>query len=407
MYLGDVAPYLAVARRAAEAGHDAVVIAPEGFRDVVAGEPFEFRPYALDASPAAMHADPVHERLMRHPFRNAPRLGGYWMEIGFTRDPEAGLASLRHELRDADVVVTHPTFGSASIPVARSLGIPVVVGHLFPMMFPTGEWTPPIYTRAPNLSRPINRLAWWGLRRGSGAAMGDAVVNRVRAQLGQPPIVGAAGFTWLDADRTVHLSSRHYYGRTAADWPAAVEGGFALWEPPGELEPELLAFLESGPPPVLVTLGTSAATNAASAFRSMADGLDRLGHRSVLLTGRSVDVGDLGDRPGVVPFAPMTKVLPHCSVAVVSGALGGMAAAMAAGVPIVVTPQLFDQFWNGRRVEELGLGRLARRVRDVPRLVAEVAANSACQARATAFAGLIAGEDGPGTVLAAVDDLLR
>src|SRR4051812_32135428 len=117
VYLGDVAPYFAVARTLHDRGHDVTMVAPEGFRSLVEAEPFRFHPYALDCSPAAMHADPEHERLMQHPFRNATRLGAYWMGRAFTDDPAAAVASLDAAIREADVLVTHPTFGSASIPV--------------------------------------------------------------------------------------------------------------------------------------------------------------------------------------------------------------------------------------------------------------------------------------------------
>lgn len=407
VYLGDVAPYLAIARRAVEEGHEAIVIAPEGFRSTVAGEPFEFHPYALDCSPASMHADAEHERLMRHPFRNMAQLGAYWLDRAFTADPDAAVASIRAGLEGADVLVTHPTFASASLPVARSMGIPVVVGQLFPMMIPTSEWTPPLGSRSPRLPAPLNRASWYALRRLSGRSMGDDVINAVRAAHGLPSMHGTAGFSWMDADRTVVLASPHYYGRHAADWPPVTWGGFAIWEAPGAIGDDLRHHLDDDPPPVLVTLGTSAATGAADDFHTMIDGLDDLGHRSIALVGRSVAVGDLADRPGVVPFAPMTQVLPACSAAVVSGALGGMAAAMAAGVPVVVHPQLFDQVWNGRRVEELGLGVMARRTRDVPAAAVRVATDPTYRQRAKAFAARIQHEDGAAAVLTAAEELLH
>jgi UDP:flavonoid glycosyltransferase YjiC (YdhE family) len=408
VYLGDVAPFLAVGRRLAERGHDVVAVLPEGFRSTVAGEPFAFHPYALDCSPATMHADPEHERLMRHPFRNMNRLGGYWIDKAFADDVEGAEASLRAGFAGADVVVTHPTFGMASIPVARSMGIPVVAGQLFPMMIPTAAWTPPIGARNPRLPAPLSRAVWWVLRRGSGLAMGDRATNRLRRRLGQPAIHGAAGFTWLEADRTVILASRHYYGEGAADWPPHAWGGFAAWEgPPGqELDADLEAFLADGPPPVLVTLGTSAATGSADRFRLLRDGLAAVGHRSVLLVGSSVDVGALAGQPGVVPFAPMPLVLPHCSAAVVSGALGGMAAAMRAGVPMVIHPQLFDQVWNGRRVEQLGIGLMARKPSQVAGAVQRVLADPGYAARAAALAAALAEEDGADACADAVEALL-
>jgi rhamnosyltransferase subunit B len=325
VYLGDVAPFLAVGRRLAERGHDVVAVLPEGFRSVVEGEPFGFHPYALDCSPATMHADPVHDRLMRRPFRNATRLGAYWMGRAFTDDTAAAVASLRAGFEGADVVLSHPTFASAALPVARSMDIPLVAGQLFPMMIPTARWTPPLGSRSPRLPAPLPRAAWWVLRHASGRAMGDREVNAARARLGQPPVRGAAGFTWLDADRTVVLASRHYYGEGADDWPPVEWCGFAAWEgPPGQaLDPALGSFLDGGDPPVLVTLGTSAATGAGERFAAIRSELAAGGQRSVLLPGPTVDMGPLAGAPGVVPFAPMHLVLPRCSVAVVSGALGG------------------------------------------------------------------------------------
>src|SRR5687767_1518279 len=136
-YLGDVAPYIPVADRLAGRGHDVTFLAPEGYRSILEGQRFSYTPYPLDFSSRGMHADPRHERLMRHPYRNSAQLGRYWMGKGFADDPEAGQQSLVDAFDGADVVVTHPTFGSASIPVAKAMGIPVAVGHLFPMMIPT------------------------------------------------------------------------------------------------------------------------------------------------------------------------------------------------------------------------------------------------------------------------------
>ena len=147
MYLGDTAPFVPVARRLHEACHDVTFVAPEGFRSVRGPEPFDHAPYALDCSPVALDSDPVHTRLMRHSFLNASRLATLWMDRAFADDPVAATASLRNNLEGAEVVVTHPTMASVTLPVARSLGAAVVVGHLFPMMIPTTSWAPPLGSR--------------------------------------------------------------------------------------------------------------------------------------------------------------------------------------------------------------------------------------------------------------------
>ena len=114
MYLGDVAPFIPIARRLHEAGHDVTFVAPDGFASVLAQEPFQYAPYTLDASPASLDSDPVHTKLMRHPFINTTRLATLWMDRAFADDPEAATASLREGLSGADIVVTHPTMAAVT-----------------------------------------------------------------------------------------------------------------------------------------------------------------------------------------------------------------------------------------------------------------------------------------------------
>jgi UDP:flavonoid glycosyltransferase YjiC (YdhE family) len=91
---------------------------------------------------------------------------------------------------------------------------------------------------------------------------------------------------------------------------------------------------------------------------------------------------------------------------VVSGALGGVAAALTAGVPVVIHPQLFDQVWHGRRVEQLGVGIMARKVADVGTAVRRIVDDPAYTARATALAAEMKGEDGARALADAVESVL-
>jgi len=408
VYLGDVAPYIPVARRLCAAGHDVVFVAPEGFRSLLEPEPFEFRPYAMDCSPATMHADPVHTKLMRHPARNMSKLGQYWMDRSFTDDPDKALRSMQEGFDGADAVVTHPTMSVLSVPVAHSMGVPIVAGHLFPMMIPTDHWTPPLGSRSFRWPKPMNRAAWDVLRRLGARAFRDDAINEVRNQLGLAPIRCNGGWAWTEAEATVVLVSGHYYGKGAPDWPPVTWGGFSIWHGPEgqELTPELHAHVDAGDPPVLVMLGTSAASGAGAQFARIAADLDRHGLRSVLLVGDPANLAEVADRPGAVTFAPVTALLPRCQVAVVSGALGGVAAALTAGIPVVVHPQLFDQVWHGRRVEELGVGLMARRTSQVADAVRRISGDPAYAERAQALAARMAGEDGPAVMVHAVEGLL-
>jgi rhamnosyltransferase subunit B len=276
------------------------------------------------------------------------------------------------------------------------------------MMIPTAHWMPPFGPSSPNLGRPLNRASWTVLRQMTSFAFRDRKINAVRAQLGQSRLRGNAGWAWLEADRTVVLASRHYYGPGADDWPPVTWGGFSIWHGPDDqtLDPALDAHVDAGDPPVLVTLGTSAATDASEQFARIAGDLDAAGLRSVLLVGHEGNLARVADRPGAVTFAPITELLPRCRVAVVSGALGGLAAALTAGVPVVIHPQLFDQVWHGRRVEQLGVGVMARKSEDVGAAVERIVDDPSYTERARALAAAMAGEDGSRVLADAVESLL-
>jgi hypothetical protein len=54
-------------------------LTPAGFHDQLGDERFGLATYPLDCSARAMHSDPEHQRLMRHPVRNVARLARYWI----------------------------------------------------------------------------------------------------------------------------------------------------------------------------------------------------------------------------------------------------------------------------------------------------------------------------------------
>lgn len=407
MYLGDVAPFLAVARELGGRGHDVVGVFPEGFRPLAEGEPFEFHPYALDASPAALHADPEHQRIVQHPFRNVMAFGRLLMERGLFDDVEAALASLEDGFAGVDAVVTHPVFASAAVPVAEAMGIPVVCDHLFPMTIPTESWGPPAGRRSVPVRGRVARAVWAATEVGSDRVFAGTRVNEVRKRLGVAPRRGAATSAWTDADRTVLLASEHWFGRSPPDWPTLRWGGFTAWAPGGAaLDAEVLRYIDDGKPPILVTLGTSAASDAANRFRRLRDDLLAIGERPLLLTGTTVDLGALAEEPGVFRFAPIDLVASRCAAAVISGALGSLAAAARAGLPTVVHPQLFDQVWNAGQAERLGIGLHARSSGRVAGAVRRVLDDPDIGRRARELAQAMDGEDGAAACADVVESLI-
>jgi UDP:flavonoid glycosyltransferase YjiC (YdhE family) len=251
--------------------------------------------------------------------------------------------------------------------------------------------------------RVVNRVAWRAYDLFGKLAFPEAEINDLRRRCGMPTRNGAAVSAYLDAVETVLLTSPHY-APPADDWPAVTMAGFSIWDGPADstVPPEVDDYIDDGEPPVLVTLGTSAATDAGQRFARIRADLSQRGLRSIVLAGNDANAAAFAGEAGVVPFAPLTALLPRCRAAVVSGALGSVAAAVSAGVPIVVHPQLWDQFWHGRQVRTLGVGALARSVGQVADRVESVLEDHVVQA-ARDLADSIAPEDGVAVLAGAVE----
>jgi MGT family glycosyltransferase len=109
---------------------------------------------------------------------------------------------------------------------------------------------------------------------------------------------------------------------------------------------------------VYVSLGTL--FNAEETFyRQCFEAFRTLDAQIVLSVGRRVAIEALGPPPAnmlVFPHVPQLEVLQRASAFVAHGGMNSVGESLFYGVPMVVIPQMSEQFTVGRRVEELGAG---------------------------------------------------
>ncbi|MEY2472699.1 MAG: rhamnosyltransferase subunit [Actinomycetota bacterium] len=393
-YVGDIAPFIEPARRLAAAGHDVVVVAPAGYRALLAEEPFAFAPYPVgDLSTTAMHADPHHERLLRHPILNSPRLARYYINGYFSVDPEGVANGWRQLLDGAGAVVSAIAPAPVVVPIAKDLGVRSVVGTVVPMIIPTARRHSTFTPWPRNLGRVGNRLSWLYADFALHATYAGPALNRLRVECGLPKSLAPGAHGYRDADRLVALAPEAFAGPGFDDWPSLVWGGFSRWSPSGMTVPDDVEdFLNSGAPPIVVTLGSSAAGGAEARFATIAKAITDLGHRALIVTGteqlRAATQVAVGATSSVLcaAFVPLEPVVARSRAAVISGSLGSVGVALHAGKPTVVVPSLFDQGWNGRRIQQLGLGRRATTPRAVHAAIATVTTDRTYADRAAAMA---------------------
>jgi UDP:flavonoid glycosyltransferase YjiC (YdhE family) len=144
------------------------------------------------------------------------------------------------------------------------------------------------------------------------------------------------------------------------DWPQNLHlPGFVLYDASThfEIPADVEAFLAAGPPPVLFTPGSGAAT-LHEFFRESVQACRLAGVRAMLVTNFPEQVPkELPHEVRAFSYLPFGRILPRCSAMVYPGGIGTLAQTIQAGIPHLVVPHAHDQPDNAARVERLGLGK--------------------------------------------------
>lgn len=350
---GDLFPFLSVARALKARGARVTMLASGVFQDLILAEGVQFHALFGEQESLRMLEDPD----LWHPRRGFETI---WKLIApvLARIPDF-IAALP---ADEDcVVLTHPIGAPAcAIARARRPGLRVVTAYLAPSNMSTchdpmmlGELHIPTWM-------PMAVRRWLlGLVERKMINPGMLpILNRARAAAALAPVDNFWQHMQRSADASVALFPA-WYAPTQPDWPAPmVHAGFQLFDPNPQapLSPELRRFLDAGDAPIVFTPGTGY-LHGEHYFRSALAAVQKLGRRAVFLTKFPAQLPR--DLPGTVlwqEFVPLRALLPHAALLVYHGGIGTLAEALQAGVPQLVVPCSFDQFDNGRRVRELGLG---------------------------------------------------
>jgi len=271
------------------------------------------------------------------------------------------MEALLAEAPGHDVMVAHHFTFPAPV-VAELTDIPFATVSLAPGVVPSSYTLPGSnFGRAGRdfFSRQWNRFIWSAGQRIS-RSMVDPVVNQLRARHGLGPAYDVV-FEAHSRVLNLQLYSRHF-ATSPPDWSDEKKiAGFCFYDPPGGkgLTPETVDFLESGPSPVLFTLGSTAVQNPGSFYQSAVEVLESLGLRGILLIGaESNHPPNMPETILAVPYAPYGLLMPRVRAVAHQCGIGTLSHALRAGIPSLACPFAFDQPNNARRLETLGVAEV-------------------------------------------------
>jgi UDP:flavonoid glycosyltransferase YjiC (YdhE family) len=345
---GDVAPYTGLGYGLSRAGHEVTLVTHGRFAGLVEGSGVGFHPLPVDPRTE------LESARGRGLHRSASGVGKLLRVVEMARRLVGRMTDdLLAAARASDVLLLSASLAPLGHTIAEGLRLPSMGVFLQPLAS-TREFAPPVLGGG-SWGATGNRLAGHGVTLAVEQVFASAV-PALRTRLDLPP--RRSGTARRARERRLwpvqHGFSPQVVPRPR-DWRQGL-GVCGYWWPydgEPELPDDVRAFLDAGPPPVFVGLGSATVPDAGHLSGQVVAALRKAGLRGVIQRGwggLAADVDDMltiGEMPHSVLFPRMAAVVHHAGA-------GTTAAGLRAGVPSVPVPIQFDEgFWAARLV---GLG---------------------------------------------------
>lgn len=350
---GDVQPFVPLGKALQESGHRVRVATFGEFASMIKEPGLEFAEIRGDARQllnTAVEANLLTKRI--NPLRTIQAIRRSYGKLA---------KSLPHdiaELEDTDLILNQlpaHLFGGdlaehLGVPWAIVAVIPLVRTHYRPLIgFPTMLSRIPGYNL---LTYLLGEQLGWQLFR--------QAVDRLRTERWNLPSVPFLGpYETIYRRRTPFICgfSAHVVPRPL-DWGSNVHltGWWypddPRWQPPADLQ----RFIESGSRPVFIGFGSMPISNPSSVAALIVEAVQLSGQRAVLHSGWAELGGALPSEVFRIDYVPFSWLFPRMAAVVHHGGSGTSGIGFRSGIPSVIVPFGFDQFYWGARAAEMGVG---------------------------------------------------
>jgi sterol 3beta-glucosyltransferase len=353
---GDVMPYINLGKGLKAVGHQVRFVTFENFEPLVIAQDLDFHPIRGDVQSILTGAG---GQALAESGRNAFRMARSVSRLFGVMAEDIARDLSSPELWDTEVIVNQLPGGLYGYDLAEKLGVPMVLAAVMPLTptrhqpmlaFPSFLAPIPGYNVFTHLL--AYQLVWQGFR---------PVVSRWRMQtlgLSKAPLWGYSGLMEERRVPVLNGFSAHVVTRPP-DWGQHIHiTGYWFPDDEGWRPPEgLCEFIEAGPPPVFIGFGSMPMRNPKRTTAIVLDALKRSGQRAILHTGwGGIGLQELPDYAWKIGYVPYGWLFPRMAAVTHHGGSGTTASGLRAGVPSIIVPFLFDQFYWGKRISSLGVG---------------------------------------------------
>lgn len=334
---GEVRPLLALGVALREAGHDVVMCAPPNEEKWITG-------YGLKFYSAGCDIHSLMDNLkayMGHPVKMLKVVKETLQTIIADQ-----FRLMEEPSRGVDLIIGGgEPFAAPSF--AEKQQVPFVFVNLVTQFLPSSNY-PPTTIPWQNLPKPLNKLCWKAVNSLINLSL-VGKINENRRKMGLSRIKDVYAYMFDNMERCLIAISDILDPAPPYAFPCTQTG---LWHVPEinetELEPELTAFLESGPPPVYIGFGSMSDHNPQETIGIIEETIAQLGVRAIISKGWA-DFRKNRDSDNIymAGFLPHTKLFPKMAAVVHHGGPGTVYTAAWAGVPQVIVPHMLDHYYQG------------------------------------------------------------
>jgi UDP:flavonoid glycosyltransferase YjiC (YdhE family) len=348
---GDIQPYAALGYGLKSIGHQVRFITFENFASLVVENELDFYPIHGNAQALVANGGADMFKLVRSFGSLAER---------YARDLSAPY------LGETDLIINQLPAGLYGFDLAEKYNVPMVLASVIPLaqtrMFPLMGF--------PALPLPGYNKATYYLGEQMAWQMFRTVINRWREKTLNLPPLPIKGYLEKIGTRQIPIINgfSQYVVPRPSDWNEHIHmTGYWFpedthWQPPSALS----AFIEAGSPPVFIGFGSMPIKDPQRTTNTILEALKRTGQRGILHMGWS-GIGNqaLPDHVFKIDYAPYTWLFPRMAMVIHHGGSGTTAFGLRSGIPSCVVPFVFDQYYWGERIAQLGVGPNPIRYKDL------------------------------------------